>query len=123
MIRLIGMLRWTDRSGRVGFDLPMQLNVMHRVGFIAAALMAGQFAQADWPQFRGPDGDGHSKARGLPLTWSETENIEWKTAIHGRGWSSPVVIGDLIWITTATEDGRELSCWLSRRIQGRSCAT
>ncbi len=44
---------------------------------------------------------------GLPLRWSETENVKWKTAIHGRGWSSPVIWGDQIWMTTATEDGHE----------------
>src|SRR5262249_3084732 len=48
---------------------------------------------ADWPQFRGPDGQGHSPARGLPLRWSEKENIRWKTPIPGLGWSSPVIAG------------------------------
>jgi len=61
-----------------------------------------------WPQFRGPTGDGHSDAAGLPLTWSETENIVWKTPIHGRGWSSPVVFGGRVWMTTATEDGHRM---------------
>jgi outer membrane protein assembly factor BamB len=72
-------------------------------------LIFGQSAQADWPQFRGPEGDGHSGARGLPLTWSETEHVAWKTAIHGRGWSSPVVLAGQVWVSTATEDGRKLS--------------
>lgn len=66
------------------------------------------FAAEQWPQFRGPHGDGHSAAKGLPLKWSETENVKWKTPIHGRGWSSPVVWDKLIWLTTSTEDGREL---------------
>ena len=61
-----------------------------------------------WPQFRGPDGTGHSAARNLPLNWSESSNVAWKTAIHGRGWSSPVVLGNQVWVTTATEDGRQL---------------
>ncbi len=60
----------------------------------------------NWPQFRGPD-NGHSDATGLPVTWSETENVVWKTPIHGRAWSSPVVWGDQIWLTTATEDGHD----------------
>ena len=42
-----------------------------------------------WPQFRGPGGQGHATATGLPLTWSETENVTWRTPIPGRGWSSP----------------------------------
>src|ERR1700674_1980354 len=62
----------------------------------------------NWPQFRGPDGTGHSDARNLPLHWSETRNVVWKTAIHDRGWSSPVIYGKQIWLTSATKDGREL---------------
>ena len=63
---------------------------------------------AQWPQFRGPDGNGLSTSTGPPLTWSETKNVRWKTAIHGRAWSSPVVLGGQVWVTTATPDGREL---------------
>ncbi len=62
----------------------------------------------DWPQFRGPTGQGRSDERGLPLTWSETKNVRWKTAIPGKGWSSPVIQGDRIWLTTATEEGKSL---------------
>lgn len=62
-----------------------------------------------WPEFRGPSGTGRSDARGLPLEWSESKNVVWKTPIHGRGWSSPVVWGRKIWLTTATPDGKELS--------------
>jgi outer membrane protein assembly factor BamB len=62
----------------------------------------------DWPQFRGPTGQGLSDERNLPLSWSETKNVRWKTAIPGRGWSSPVIQGNRIWLTTATEEGRSL---------------
>jgi outer membrane protein assembly factor BamB len=61
-----------------------------------------------WPQFRGPAGNGCSAARGLPLTWSERENLRWKTPLHGRAWSSPVVRDGQIWLTTATPDGKQL---------------
>ncbi len=69
-------------------------------------------ATADWPEFRGPSGDGHASAvgdkpAGLPLHWSETENIKWKTEIPYRGWSTPVVMGGQVWLTTATEDGHD----------------
>ena len=64
-------------------------------------------ADDNWPQFRGPHGNGISEATGLPTVWSETQNVKWKTPIHGKGWSSPVIWGDQIWITTATEDGKE----------------
>jgi outer membrane protein assembly factor BamB len=63
---------------------------------------------AQWPQFRGPAGDGVSSATGLPVSWSETENVRWKTPIHGRAWSSPVIFGNQLWMTTATPDGKEL---------------
>src|SRR5215813_10202064 len=62
----------------------------------------------DWPQFRGPTGQGISEERGLPLTWSESKNVRWKVAIPGRGWSSPVVQGDRIRRKTATDEGKSL---------------
>jgi outer membrane protein assembly factor BamB len=43
-----------------------------------------------------------------PVTWSDSENIAWKTAIKGRGWSSPVVWGEQVWLTTAASDGKEM---------------
>jgi len=55
----------------------------------------------EWPQFRGPTGQGHSTERGLPIEWGETRNIVWKTPVPGRGWSSPVVSNGRIWLTTA----------------------
>jgi outer membrane protein assembly factor BamB len=61
-----------------------------------------------WPQFRGPDGTGHSDSRGLPMQWSETRNVIWKTPIHDRGWSSPVIYGKQIWLTSASKDGQKL---------------
>ena len=60
-------------------------------------------AAQDWPEFRGPDGQGHSAEIVLPLEWSETRNIAWKTPLPGLGWSSPVVAGGRVWITTAVE--------------------
>jgi outer membrane protein assembly factor BamB len=79
------------------------------------------FAQASehWPQFRGPDGTGHSDARDLPATWSEQQNVVWKTAIHDRGWSSPVIYGRQVWLTTATADGRQLYALCLDRDSGR----
>lgn len=62
----------------------------------------------DWPQFRGPDGQGHSGETGLPVEWNESRNVVWKTAIPGRGWSSPSIQGNRIWLTTATGDGYSL---------------
>jgi outer membrane protein assembly factor BamB len=78
--------------------------------FLAAGLcVATTWAEAQWPQFRGPGGDGHAGGPALPLTWSETNHVQWKTAIRGKGWSSPVISGDRVWLTTANEEGTELS--------------
>jgi outer membrane protein assembly factor BamB len=66
------------------------------------------FFSQDWPEFRGPTGQGHSDERGLPLVWSETKNVRWKVAIPGRGWSSPAIQRDRIWLTTATDEGKSL---------------
>ena len=73
----------------------------------------------DWPQFRGPDGQGHSAERSLPVSWSEKENIRWKVPIPGLGWSSPAILGDRIWLTTATERGRSLQAICFDRETGR----
>jgi outer membrane protein assembly factor BamB len=72
--------------------------------FVAVALAwpLATVAQ-EWPEFRGPGGQGHSSERGLPLTWGEGRNVAWKTPIPGLGWSSPVVAGGRVWLTTAIE--------------------
>jgi outer membrane protein assembly factor BamB len=54
---------------------------------------------ADWPQFRGPGGQGTSAATGLPVTWSAEQNIIWKTALPGYGASSPIVVGEHIFVS------------------------
>ena len=75
-----------------------------RTTFVALALLATiSLAAEDWPQFRGPDGEGHSTETGLPLQWSESQNIRWKTPVTGRGWSSPVVANGRVWLTTSVE--------------------
>ena len=81
-----------------------------RVATVALVVLFGATlrAHAQWPQFRGIDGMGTSSNRNLPLTWSEEKNVRWKTAIHGRAWSSPVVLDNQVWVTSATRDGRDL---------------
>ena len=63
---------------------------------------------AAWNQFRGPDGTGSAAAPNLPVKFSDTENVRWAKPIHDKGWSSPVVFGDQVWVTTGRADGREL---------------
>ncbi|MBM3764836.1 MAG: pyrrolo-quinoline quinone [Acidobacteria bacterium] len=74
----------------------------------ALALLSSPLFASDWPQFRGPSGQGLSPEKGLPLDWSDTKNVAWKTAIPGTGWSSPSIAGDRIWLTAATERGASL---------------
>ena len=70
--------------------------------YTVALLLAGTIVSAQqWPEFRGPGGQGHAAEQGLPLDWSESRNIVWKTAVPGSGWSSPVVAGDRVWLTAA----------------------
>jgi outer membrane protein assembly factor BamB len=81
--------------------------------FLALGLLTASLHGADWPDFRGPAFDGSVPTAGqtvpigLPLHWSETENVVWKTPIPFRGWSSPVILGPQIWLTTATPDGHD----------------
>jgi len=63
---------------------------------------------ADWPTFRGPTGQGVTAEEGLPTEWSAEEGLAWSTPIPGKGWSSPIVHGDRVYVTTATEEGRSL---------------
>jgi outer membrane protein assembly factor BamB len=74
---------------------------MTRALLVLILLMGVALRAEDWPQFRGPTGQGHSAERGLPLDWSETKNIVWKVPVAGSGWSSPVIAGGRIWLTAA----------------------
>jgi outer membrane protein assembly factor BamB len=70
---------------------------------------AREDSAVNWNEFRGPNGTGLAPATShLPAQWSETQNIRWKTPIHDKGWSSPVIWGKQIWLTTAREDGKEM---------------
>ena len=61
----------------------------------------------EWPQFRGPSANGHGTASGLPVEWSETKNVKWKTPVPHRGWSTPLVSESQVWLTTATAGGND----------------
>lgn len=89
---------------RFGITLPLFCLVLSNVG------------AEEWPAWRGPRGDGTSTETGIPLRWSTTENIAWKTPIPGKGHSSPVVWGDRVFVTSCLEhtQQRVLLC-LDRR--------
>jgi outer membrane protein assembly factor BamB len=88
----------------------LQTRSLCRAAFaVASLLLTCQVTVAgSWPQFRGPDGQGTSPAKGLPLTWSNTENVAWKVPVPGSGWSSPVIEGDQLWLTYGEGEGRSL---------------
>ena len=76
----------------------------------------------NWPQFRGPSGDGQSDSTGLPLTWNEQEHVKWKTAIPGEGWSSPVVDDGQVWMQTAMDQGKSLRAVCVDQATGKEIA-
>lgn len=71
---------------------------------VVCALFAG-----DWPQFRGVDSNGHAPGPATPVEWSDTKNVAWKVGVAGLGWSSPVIVGDRLYLTTAVPSGGSLS--------------
>ena len=76
-------------------------------GLVLLTIASGSAVEVQWPQFRGPDAGAIADDPALPDTWSETQNIAWKTAIPGLGWSSPIVWDDHIFLTSAISDGKE----------------
>src|SRR5512133_933714 len=59
---------------------------------------------SDWPQFRGPSGNGVGVTGQIPLEWSDSTNLAWKIRIPGSGWSQPIIIGRTIYLTSAVSD-------------------
>lgn len=81
------------------------INHPYAAKLLGIALMIGALpiSASEWPEWRGPTAQGHAQAKLLPTSWSETSNVLWKTEIPGRGWSTPVIDGGEIWMTTAIE--------------------
>ncbi len=80
--------------------------------FGAMVLVSVAVHAENWSRFRGPNGQGVSPESDLPIRWSSTENVAWKIRIPGVSWSSPIVWGDSVFVTTATEEG--VSCRVIR---------
>ena len=98
MGRIVGRKLWSDLMILV-FTLPATVTCM-------PSGIKG--TEPDWNQFRGPYGNGRSDVAKPPVHFDHDLNVLWKTPIHGKGWSSPVVWRDQVWITTAPEDGTKL---------------
>lgn len=96
------MIRHFLATARVSASLAVLSIVCLPAVWLSAAVAA------QWPEFRGPSGDGQAGEADLPLEINDSV-VKWKTPIHGKGWSSPVVWDDQIWLTTATEDGTRMS--------------
>lgn len=79
------------------------LPLLASIALVAPPVLA---AETEWPQFRGPDGQGVSAAANVPTKWSEAENVAWRVEVPGKGWSSPVISNGRIYLTTATSDGK-----------------
>ena len=75
--------------------------------FVLIALC--MFFWGDWPQFRGPNSDGHSSESQTPMAWSDTHNVAWKISVPGLGWSSPAIADGKVFLTTAVPQGEGLS--------------
>ena len=82
---------------------------LRRAGLVCALLLASFTVHGQdivWPQFRGPDANPVGTHARLAERWSKTENVEWSQAIPGRGWSSPIVTGGKVYVTTVTTEGK-----------------
>lgn len=86
---------------------------------VASLVTASTTRAEDWPYFRGPGRQGISQEKGVPTQWSATSNVKWKTPIPGEGWSSPIVFGDNLFVTTATDGGKSLHLIRLDRKDGR----
>ena len=73
----------------------------------------------DWPQFRGKDGAGVSANEEIPLEWAPDKNVAWSANIPGSGWSSPIVWGDRIFVTTAVPDKKEAEATRGMRAESQ----
>lgn len=85
------------------------MNPLRVAGIVVAisSVIAGAASAADWPEFRGPTGQGHAATKRLPLEWNATQNVAWKQPVPGKGWSSPSLSGGKLFLTSAVgEDGK-----------------
>lgn len=84
-------------------------------------ILSASVARADdWPAWRGPTGQGICTEKNLPLKWSDTENVKWKIPLAHQGNSTPIVIGDKIFLTQADKDGKHRSLLCFARVDGQA---
>src|SRR5262245_10251447 len=84
--------------------------MIHRTALLIAVLILGSLLQANWPQWRGPESNGTApKAKNLPVTWSQTENVLWRTKLPSWSAATPVIWQDTIFVTSAEEGSAQLN--------------
>ena len=93
----------------------MRLGICLIVFLTCSVVHAGD----NWPDYRGPHANGHSDAKDVPLKWSESQSVKWKVAVPGKGWSSPIILGDQVWMTTSTDEGKKLRAICFDRDSGK----
>ncbi|MBC8290531.1 MAG: hypothetical protein H8E37_09460, partial [Planctomycetes bacterium] len=86
----------------------MRATVISVICVAICLTLCGSAWAENWTRFRGPNGQGISSEKDLPATWSAKDKVSWKADIPGKGWSSPIVYKDHIFLTTAMEEG--VSC-------------
>ena len=86
---------------------------------LALGSLATSWSAPTWNQFRGPFGNGQAEGANLPTSWSETEHVSWKTPVPHQGWSTPLILDNQVWLTSATEDGREFWAYCLERSSGK----
>ena len=86
---------------------------------VLALILSTATPASDWPQFRGPAGQGHSTAASLAANWDESTNIRWKVPVQGSGWSSPALLRNQIWLTSAVDGGKSLHALAFDRNSGQ----
>ncbi|MDP6113722.1 MAG: PQQ-binding-like beta-propeller repeat protein [Planctomycetota bacterium] len=87
------------------------------IGLLAVFIL--EISAGDWPQYRGPAGNGHSTETGLPTEWGPGKNIKWRAPLPGPGNSSPVVIGERVFVTVATDSGKQRHLYCFDRKDGK----
>jgi len=93
-----------------------------RLAFVLVYLTSGVLVAADWPHWRGPTGSGTSPESGLPVRWSATDNVAWKAPVTGLGVSTPIVVGDLVVVTSQVGAGLRQPGNHPRLVQGGDAA-
>ena len=87
----------------IGLMLTLSIGLLVAILHAPSGSARALAADSNWPQWRGPESTGVSPEKNLPVEWSSTKNIKWKTPLPGRGHSSPIVWGKKVFLTTAIE--------------------